>query len=86
MKKIIIILFSLSLWNISSLLACDVCQEKQPDILKGITHGAGPQGETDYIIIWSAVFIVLATLYLSVKFLVNPKETEPDHIKNIVVE
>ncbi|MCO5233355.1 MAG: hypothetical protein LC105_00420 [Chitinophagales bacterium] len=86
MKKIFLFILSLTMWNSSILLACDVCQEKQPDILKGITHGVGPQGDTDYIIIWSAIFIVLATLYLSVKYLVNPKETAPDHIKNIVVE
>lgn len=62
-------------------LACEVCQSNQPKALKGITHGTGPQAELDYIIIWTAVVIVIATLFLSIKYLVRPKENQSNHIK-----
>ncbi|WP_226391132.1 hypothetical protein [Penaeicola halotolerans] len=70
----------------SRLLACEVCESKQPEVLKGITHGTGPQGDIDYIIIWSAVIIVTFTLIMSVKYLIKPKEHQQDHIKHIVLE
>ena len=65
--------------------ACDVCKSNQPKALAGITHGTGPEGNLDYIIIWSAVTIVSVTLLLSIKYLVKPNETGVNHIKNIVV-
>lgn len=69
----------------ASLWACDLCKKDQPKILQDVTHGPGPQGQGDYIIIWIAVVIVAITLFYSVKFLVRPRENNPDHIKNIVV-
>lgn len=66
--------------------ACDVCESRQPKVLKGLVHGSGPKGNMDWIIIWSAVVIVAVTLFFSVKYLVNPKEDNADHIKNITVE
>ncbi len=66
--------------------ACEVCQNKQPKVLQGVTHGTGPQGNLDYIIIWSAVIVVAITFFLSVKYLVSPREAENSHIKNIVLK
>jgi len=66
--------------------ACEVCQNNQPKGLQNVTHGTGPQGTVDFIIIWSAVAIVAVTLFFSLKFLIRPKENSPGHIKNIVVE
>lgn len=66
--------------------ACEVCQSKQPKILKNVTHGTGPQDNWDYIITWSAVVIVAVTLFLSAKYLIKPRESNPDHIKRIIVE
>ena len=66
--------------------ACEVCQQNQPKALQGITHGPGPQGNWDYAIILVGVIIVAFTLYYSLKFLIRPGETHPDHIKNIVVD
>lgn len=86
MKRILIISVILLAALPSGLWACEVCQNNQPKILKNITHGTGPQGNTDYIIIWSAVVIVAATLFLSIKLLIRPKEAAPDHIKNITME
>ena len=65
--------------------ACEVCQSRQPAALKGIIHGSGPQADTDLIIIWGAVAIVGVTLFLSIKYLVRPQESAPDHIKNSII-
>jgi hypothetical protein len=67
------------------LAACPACKSNQPKVLENITHGEGPAGYIDYFITWSAIVIVSITLYLSIKYLVNPKEHNSDHIKNIVV-
>lgn len=64
--------------------ACELCKEKQPKALAEITHGAGPNGTLDYIIIWSAVIIVSLTFFYSIKYLVKPEKADPHHIKNIV--
>lgn len=64
--------------------ACDVCKENQPKGFENITHGAGPSGNLDLIIIWGAVIIVAFTLFYSLKYLIRPKENNADHIKNIV--
>jgi hypothetical protein len=34
-----------------SMYACDACEKQQPEILRGITHGAGPQSNWDYLIV-----------------------------------
>lgn len=65
--------------------ACELCKKNQPRMLENITHGAGPTGTLDYVIIWSAVVIVSITLFLSIKYLVKPQETDSSHIKNIVL-
>lgn len=86
MKRFIILLMFLLLGMPLQALACEVCNNRQPEILKGVTHGIGPQNSIDYIITWSAVVIVGVALFYSIKFLVKPKESKPNHIKNIVVE
>ena len=85
MKKIAITSFVLLLTTFSSALACEVCKKNQPKVLENITHGSGPTGTIDYIITWSAVVIVTITLVMSIRFLIRPKETGVDHIKNIVM-
>jgi len=62
-------------------LACDLCKEKQPEMLKEVAHGGGPEGTIDIIIMWSAIILVGGTLVLSLKFLITPKEKNPNHIK-----
>lgn len=66
--------------------ACDVCENQQPKVLKGISHGTGPQSDWDMPIIVISAVIVLATLVFSVKFLVWPKENAKDHIKRTVLQ
>ncbi|SEA44414.1 hypothetical protein SAMN05192529_11911 [Arachidicoccus rhizosphaerae] len=87
MSKVVLILL---LWgssiNMGSLaFACSICEKQQPRILRGITHGAGPQSRFDYVIIWIMVVITMATLYYSVKWLVRPGEKNGGHIKRFIL-
>lgn len=84
MKKILSVFTILFFLGNQISWACDVCKKNQPAGFENITHGAGPSGTLDYIIIWVGVIIVVATLFLSVKYLIKPKENNPDHIKYIV--
>lgn len=83
MKKLLF-LFPMLLMALIN-FACPVCEKQQPAILKGITHGAGPSGNWDYVIILVAVVIVLATLFYTIKWLVRPGEKENNHIKRTVL-
>jgi hypothetical protein len=82
MKKtislIMLLLAAVSTW------ACPVCEKQQPKILRGITHGAGPQSNWDYVIIWSMVAIVAFTLFFSLKWLIRPGEQAESHIKRSI--
>ena len=84
MKKILSVFTILFFLGNHISWACDVCKKNQPAGFENITQGAGPSGTLDYIIIWVGVIIVVATLFLSVKYLIKPKENNPDHIKYIV--
>ena len=66
-------------------LACPVCERNQPEVLKGITHGAGPESRWDYIIVWVMVLIVLITLFFSIKWLIQPGEKSTNHIKRFIL-
>ena len=66
-------------------LACPVCERQKPKLLQGITHGAGPQSNWDYIIISVTVLIVLVTLFFSIKWLVSPGERSGTHIKHLIL-
>lgn len=81
-KITIIIAFLISVASI----ACPLCESKQPKGFENITHGEGPQGNLDYIIMFSAIIIVGYTLIMSIKYLVKPKEKSVNHIKNIVLD
>jgi hypothetical protein len=83
MKKISLIILLLTPGIIT--WACPACEKQQPALLKGITHGTGPSGNLDYVIILSAVVIVLATLFYTIKWLVKPGEKELNHIKRTVL-
>ena len=83
MKKILFLFIMLSGFVVAH--ACSVCEKQQPKILKGITHGAGPQNNWDYLIVWIAIVITVVSLFFSVKWLVWPKEKEEKHIKRIIL-
>jgi hypothetical protein len=83
MQKILITLILLFLHV--TLMACPVCEKQQPQLLKGITHGAGPESNWDYLIIFLIVAIVLVSLYFSLKWLIKPGEKQLSHIKHTVL-
>jgi hypothetical protein len=83
LKKILVLLPGL-LFRICG-LACPACEARQPKILRGITHGAGPSGKWDYFIVGVAVVIVMFTLFYSVKWLIRPGEKSAGHIKRIIL-
>ncbi|HRN57829.1 MAG TPA: hypothetical protein PLL71_15325 [Agriterribacter sp.] len=83
MKKVLLCIFFLC--PALAVLACPVCEKQQPEILRGITHGAGPEDRWDYVIVWAMVVIVLLTLFFSVKWLVRPGERSQHHIKRLIL-
>lgn len=74
-----ILFSSITLW------ACPVCEKQQPKVLKGITHGTGPQNNWDYVIISIVAILVLITLFYSLKYLIRPGEKSESHIKNLFI-
>lgn len=84
MKKKVFFILGLTLPALAG-LACPVCEKQQPKLLQGVTHGAGPTSEWDYIIIWAMVIVVACTLYFSIKLLVKPGERTADHIKRTIL-
>ena len=68
-----------------ALFSCPACEKQQPKLLKGITHGAGPDGNWDYVIVAIVVIIVLFTLFFSVKWLIRPGEQSQSHIKRLIL-
>ena len=68
-----------------SIYACDACEKQQPEILRGITHGPGPQSNWDYLIVSVGAAIVVATFFFSIKWLLSPGEKGENHIKRTVL-
>jgi len=66
--------------------ACPACEKAQPRMLRGITHGAGPDSRWDYLIVLLAVIITLLTLFYSVKWLIRPGERSATHIKHSIFQ
>jgi|JI91814BRNA_FD_contig_41_5477138_length_4503_multi_5_in_0_out_0_3 hypothetical protein len=64
--------------------ACEVCKKQQPEITQGLTHGAGPQSNWDWVIIAVISAITLLTLIYSAKYLIKPQEDEATHIKKSI--
>ena len=83
MKKFFFLLILLAGFTVAK--SCPGCEAQQPKLLRGITHGAVPQINWDFLIVSVAAVIVLATLFFSIKWLVWPEEKEGKHIKRIVL-
>jgi hypothetical protein len=66
-------------------VACAVCERSQPALLKGITHGSGPDTQWDYLIIAVMMTIVVFTLFFSVKWIAYPGEKSEAHIKRFII-
>ncbi len=66
-------------------IACPVCEKQQPKITQGLTHGAGPQSNWDWVIIAIISVITILTLIYSVKYLIKPGEKNENHIKKSIL-
>lgn len=66
-------------------MACPACEAQQPKILRGIVHGAGPTSNWDYVAGIVTLIIVIAVLFYSIKWIINPGEKETTHIKRNVL-
>ncbi len=84
MKRAFFLLAALSGYGLS-VMACPLCEKQQPKIFRGITHGAGPQSEWDYVIVAAIAVVVAFTTWYSVKFLLRPGEQSGTHIKRLVL-
>jgi hypothetical protein len=65
--------------------ACPVCERNQPKMLRGIVHGAGPETSWDYISVWITAIIALLALVFTIRWLIDPKEDNKDHIKYTIL-
>ena len=65
-------------------VACEVCKKQQPKVLRGITHGAGPQTDWDYLVVFGTALIVVVSLFYTIKWILHPGEQEREHIKNSI--
>lgn len=84
MKKFII-LIKLVCINQYALWACNACEKQQPKITQGITHGAGPDSNWDWLIVAVICAITLITFCLSLKYLIKPLEQNSNHIKRLIL-
>ena len=75
------ILLALLMLMTGIVYSCPVCERNQPKMLRGVLHGAGPESQWDYVIMWAVIGITIVTLYYSVKWLIRPGERQGDHIK-----
>lgn len=65
--------------------ACDACKLQQPKVTRDFTHGVGPRGDFDWIIVAIIALITILTFIYSLKFLVKPGEKDRNHIKNSIL-
>jgi len=84
MKKKYLILTLLILLN-KLANACPVCEKQQPAITQGLTHGAGPQSNWDWVIIGVITAITLITFIYSLKYIIRPGEKDSNHIKQSIL-
>jgi hypothetical protein len=65
--------------------ACEACKLQQPKVTRDFTHGVGPRGDYDWIIVAVIALITIFTFIYSLKYLVKPGEKEANHIKNSIL-
>lgn len=84
MKKKLILITAMMM-NIVLAFACPVCEKQQPKLLRGITHGTGPQSNWDWVIVACMTVVTLYTLFYSVKYLLRPGEKQAAHVKQSIL-
>ncbi len=53
-------------------LACPLCEKNQPKGFAGITHGVGPGGPFDYVMLYGSIAVVAFTFILFFRYLLRP--------------
>ncbi|MDQ2793626.1 MAG: hypothetical protein M3Y12_06410 [Bacteroidota bacterium] len=53
-------------------LACPVCEKNQPKGFANITHGVGPGGPFDYVMLYGSIAVVAVTFILFFRYLLRP--------------
>lgn len=81
--KNIAVLFFILVANFA--FACDACKLQQPAVTRDYTHGVGPRGQFDWIIVAIIAVLTIFTFVYSLKYLVKPGEKDQDHIKNSIL-
>ena len=66
-------------------MACEVCKKQQPKVLRGITHGGGPQDNWDYVAVWCMVAVVAVSTVFAIKWILRPGEKDVSHIKRSIL-
>jgi hypothetical protein len=79
MKKLVMTVWLVAAAGVSH--ACDVCTRQQPKVWRGVTHGAGPDGVWDYVIVGATAVIGVIALFYATMWIVRPGEREPGHVK-----
>lgn len=82
MKKILVLLVSFVFQQWA--FACPACEKNQPAILRGITHGTGPDSNWDFVIIGVTVLIVTYCFTITLFRLLKPGENSKNHIKHLI--
>lgn len=82
MKKIITTFF---IFLQVAVFSCPVCERQQPKIVRGIVHGAGPDSNWDYVIVWLIAIVAMVTFFFSIKWLLKPGEKNKSHIKYFIL-
>ena len=67
--------------TLASLIACPVCDKRQPKGFAGITHGTGPESAFDYWMLYGSMAVVVLTLLLFVRFMVRPETRAMNRLK-----
>ena len=83
MKKLLLMICLAGFGIIAN--ACPACEAQQPKILRGITHGAGPTSNWDYVAGIVTIILVLVILFYTIKWMIDPGEKETTHIKRSIL-
>lgn len=80
------LLVTMSIFGVpSQAMACDACKAQQPKFLQGVTHGAGPTSNWDYVVVSIMVVITLYSFYAMIRCFAKPGEKKHEGIKNIIL-
>lgn len=85
MKNLKYIISFLFIFAINFAWACEACQQQQPRLTQGFTHGTGPDSKWDWVIVAVIAVITLYTLIYSIKYLAKPGEEDKNHIKHSIL-